>query len=77
MTQELTVLKLGGALITDKSQPYSVRTDILNSAAREIRECMDEGLIESLVLVQGVGSFGHPPVLEYKLYKGYLGPEQL
>ncbi len=77
MTKELTVLKLGGALITDKSKPYSFRADIMNSAAREIRECMDEGLIESLVLVQGVGSFGHPPVLQYKLHKGFSGPDQL
>ena len=77
MTQELTVLKLGGALITDKSKPYSLRADVLNNATREIRECMDIGLIESLVLVQGVGSYGHPPVLEHKLYKGFLGPEQL
>ena len=71
------MLKLGGALITDKSKPYSFRSEILNSAAREIRECMDEGLIESLVLVQGVGSFGHPPVLEHKLHKGFQGQKQL
>jgi isopentenyl phosphate kinase len=77
MTQELTVLKLGGALLTDKSKPYSFRSDVLNNAAREIRECMDEGLIKSLVLVQGVGSYGHPPVLEYKLYKGFQGSQQL
>jgi len=77
MNKELTVLKLGGALITDKSNPYSFRADVVSSAAREIRECMDEGLIESLVLVQGVGSFGHPPVLKYKLHKGFSGPEQL
>jgi isopentenyl phosphate kinase len=68
---------LGGALITDKSKPYSIRLDVLNNAAREIKECMDEGLIESLVIVQGVGSFGHPPVLQHKLHKGFLGPEQL
>ncbi|MHA2025853.1 MAG: isopentenyl phosphate kinase [Candidatus Thorarchaeota archaeon] len=77
MAKELTVLKLGGALLTDKSKPYSYRSEILESAAREIRDCMDEGLIESLVLVQGVGSFGHPPVLKYKLHKGFQGPEQL
>ncbi len=68
---------MGGALITDKSKPYSFRSEVLSSAAREIRECMDEGLIESLVLVQGVGSFGHPPVLEHKLHKGFQGPTQL
>jgi isopentenyl phosphate kinase len=77
MNQELTVLKLGGSLITDKSKPYTVRDKILESVSREIKECMDEGLIKSLVLVQGVGSYGHPPVLEHKIHKGYLGPQQL
>ena len=76
MTQELTVLKLGGALITDKSKPYTPRPNILETASQEIKECMDEGLIQSLVLIQGVGSFGHPPVLEHQLYKGYLGTDQ-
>ncbi len=77
MAQELTVLKLGGALITDKSKPYSFRAGVLDAAAQEIRECMDSKLIESLVLVQGVGSFGHPPVLEHRLHRGFTGPEQL
>jgi len=77
MNQELTVLKLGGSLITDKSKPYTVRDKILELVSLEIRECMDEGLIKSLVLVQGVGSYGHPLVLEHKIHKGYLGPQQL
>jgi isopentenyl phosphate kinase len=77
MSKELTVLKLGGALITDKSVPYTVRTEVLNATAGEIKECIDEGLIQSLVLVQGVGSFGHPPVLEHKLHRGFQSPEQL
>ncbi len=76
MEKALTVIKLGGSLLTDKSKPYEARESIVRSAAREIKSCMDEGLIESLVIVHGVGSFGHPPVLEYKLHKGYTGPEQ-
>ena len=76
MEKELTVIKLGGSLLTDKSKPYEARTSVIASTARELRECIDEGLIESLIVVHGVGSFGHPPVLEYKLYKGFTGPEQ-
>jgi isopentenyl phosphate kinase len=77
MGKELTVLKLGGALITDKSVPYTARIDVLNAAAQEIKDCLDEDLIQSLILVQGVGSYGHPPVLEHKLHKGFQSPEQL
>lgn len=77
MEQDLTILKLGGSLITDKSEPYTVRHDILEGAAKEVKECIDQGLIEGLILLHGVGSYGHPPVLKHKLHKGYLGPDQL
>jgi isopentenyl phosphate kinase len=77
MVKELTVMKLGGSLLTDKTKPYTYRKEVLQSVAREIAECLDEGLIQSLVLLHGVGSYGHPPVLKYNLHKGFLGPEQL
>jgi isopentenyl phosphate kinase len=77
VTKELTVIKLGGSLLTDKSKPYTYRKDVLESVAREIGECLTEGLIESLILLHGVGSYGHPPVLEHNLHKGFLGPNQL
>jgi isopentenyl phosphate kinase len=76
MGKTLTIIKLGGSLLTDKSKPYEARRSIIGSTARELKECIDEGLIESLIIVHGVGSYGHPPVLEYKLYKGFTGPEQ-
>lgn len=77
MEKKITVIKLGGALITDKSTPYTIRENIIENAAKEIKECMDSGLIEKLVLIHGVGSFGHPPVLKYELYKGFKDPGQL
>lgn len=77
MTRELTVLKLGGSLITDKTKPYVVRKDILESAAREIKECISEGLIQSLILLHGAGSYGHPLVLEHQLHKGFQSTEQI
>ena len=77
MEKKITVIKLGGALITDKSTPYTMREDIIENVASEIKECIDSGLIEGLVLIHGVGSFGHPPVLKYELYKGFKEPGQL
>jgi isopentenyl phosphate kinase len=77
VTKELTVIKLGGSLLTDKTKPYTYREKVLQSVSQEIRECLNEGLIESLILLHGVGSYGHPPVLEHKLHKGFLSPEQL
>lgn len=77
MEKELTVIKLGGSLLTDKKKPYTYREKVLQSVAKEIRECLDEGLIQTLILLHGVGSYGHPPVLEHNLHKGFLGPDQL
>ncbi|MEZ4583767.1 MAG: hypothetical protein R3A10_19385 [Caldilineaceae bacterium] len=34
-------------------------------------------MIERLIVVHGVGSFGHPPVVEHKLHKGFHTPDQL
>ncbi len=76
MDKEITVIKLGGSLLTDKSTPYKLR-DNIGDIGRELRECMDTDLIESLVLIHGVGSFGHPPVLEHELYKGFKDESQL
>lgn len=77
MASELSIIKLGGALLTDKSVPYTAREAIIRAVAREIKECLDSGLLKSLILLNGVGSFGHPPVLEHRLHKGFQSPEQL
>lgn len=73
----LTVLKLGGALLTDKSRPDSLRAELLTRIAREIRSCMDDGLLDDLILVHGVGSYGHIPVLQHQLHRGFQSPDQL
>ncbi len=73
----MLVLKLGGSLLTDKSQPYSLRSEVLRSVSAEIRSCIEQGLIQKLVIVHGVGSYGHPPVIQYKLHKGFIDRSQL
>jgi len=75
--EKILVFKLGGSLLTDKSTPYTLREDIIKAVAVEIKECIDLGLIKSLVIVHGVGSFGHPPVLKYNLHKGFRTKDQL
>lgn len=75
--KDLTVLKLGGSLLTEKSKPYTLREDTLKAVVQEIRHCLDAGLLESLIVVHGVGSFGHPPVIEHRLYRGFESPDQL
>jgi len=73
----LTILKLGGALLTDKSRSDSLRQELLARVAREIRTCMDAELLDELILVHGVGAYGHRPVLHHKLHRGLQSPDQL
>jgi isopentenyl phosphate kinase len=73
----MLILKLGGSLITDKSRPYSLRNETIKTVSVEIKECLDRKLVDQLVIVHGVGSYGHPPVIEHKLYKGFIDPLQL
>ncbi len=72
MPSDLTIIKLGGALITDKSKPYTLRKAILKQAAKEIAKA-----IGPCIVVHGVGSFGHVPVIKRKLYSGFQNKNQL
>ena len=75
--KKITILKLGGSLLTDKSTSYKLREGTLDSISVEVSECIKLGLIERLIIIHGVGSFGHPPVIEYKLYAGFKDKDQL
>ncbi len=61
------ILKLGGALITDKSKgAFDIaKSDVIERVAREIAEVVKEVKDLELILVHGAGSFGHPYVKEY------------
>lgn len=68
----LTVVKLGGSVITVKNEVFKPNVTAINRLAREIAEA---GL-HSLILVHGGGSFGHPLARKYKLVEGYKTPGQ-
>jgi len=48
------VVKLGGSVITDKSKPFTYRSDVVSALAEEIAYSD-----EKAVVVHGGGSFGH------------------
>ncbi len=77
MKRKLTLIKLGGSILTDKNTPYTANEELISSIAKEIKECLDAGLIEDLIIIHGVGSFGHVPVLKHKLHLGFQNTEQL
>jgi isopentenyl phosphate kinase len=73
MTIKPTVLKLGGSVITDKNKPATANIKAIEQLADEISKAN----IESLILVHGGGSFGHPVAKKYKLTEGYTSPSQV
>lgn len=69
---DLFIIKIGGSVITDKSEKFSVREGALKRVSNELASI--EG---NFVLVHGGGSFGHPLASEYDISSGYSKDEQL
>jgi isopentenyl phosphate kinase len=67
-------LKLGGSLITDKTQPETPRQDVLQALAREVRQARVEALDLQVVLAHGSGSFGHVAAARYGTRAGVYTP---
>ncbi len=72
MSRNLVIIKLGGSVITDKSQKKGVfRKDVVKRLANEIKTAWDKQKF-SLILVHGAGSFAHPIAKKYRLNEVYL-----
>jgi len=71
---EMVFAKLGGSLITDKTQGYTLRRRTLERLAKETREALDERPTIRLVLGHGSGSFGHWAAKPYHFEVGVNSP---
>ena len=69
---ELTLVKLGGSLITDKTRSLTPRTETLARLAEEIAGAGSE---PPLVVGHGSGSFGHVTAAKYGVHRGVDSPE--
>jgi len=70
--KELVFLKLGGSLITDKTQPYTPRLDVIEDVALQISTALQTHPNLRLVLGHGSGSFGHVAASEYRTREGFI-----
>ena len=68
--KELVFLKLGGSLITDKTQPYTPQLDVIKDLAIQIATALQTQPNLRLVIGHGAGSFGHVPASEYHTRDG-------
>ncbi|MHB8604250.1 MAG: isopentenyl phosphate kinase [Thermoplasmatota archaeon] len=67
----MLVLKLGGSVLTDKSQYATLRAKELSRLASEVAS-VERGL----VIVHGAGSFGHMKAREFALAEGRKGTRE-
>ena len=75
MKKPITLIKIGGSLITDKNKPFSVNQRILEIIASEVRKSVDAG--HALVVGHGAGSFAHVPAKKYNTHKGLVQEDSL
>ena len=72
---DLVFLKLGGSLITDKTQPRQALPDVLKRLAGEIASGLSARPELRLLLGHGSGSFGHIPARQYRTRQGVFDAE--
>lgn len=65
----LTILKIGGSVITDKDSVSAAKKDEIDRISQEIAAFRKEVKMP-LILVHGAGSFGHPQAIEH-MSKGF------
>ena len=62
MVNKLTILKLGGSVVTKKSKPLTFNPNAVRSLSKIIKK-----FNEPLIIVHGAGSFGHYYAKRYKI----------
>jgi isopentenyl phosphate kinase len=73
----ITLLKLGGSVITDKSKPYTARMADIKRLAREVKEALDKDKSLRLIIGNGGGSYPHQPAKRGDLASGIKDAWQL
>ncbi len=66
MKQSITLIKLGGSIITDKNKEYTANLANIHQLAKEIKKSEIP-----VVIAHGSGSFGHTSAVKYGGMKGY------
>ncbi|KKU03947.1 MAG: Aspartate/glutamate/uridylate kinase [Candidatus Woesebacteria bacterium GW2011_GWC2_47_16] len=74
--QRLTIIKLGGSLITEKSKSLTAREKVIARLAKEIKSASME-YRGKLIIGHGSGSFGHASAAKYKTQKGIINKASL
>jgi isopentenyl phosphate kinase len=77
MPKNVTLIKLGGSIITNKEIPMQVREDVLKRLIKEIAKARAEQPEMLFIVGHGQGSFGHVPASKYKTINGFIDDESV
>ncbi len=70
----ITLVKLGGSIITDKAIQNALRRTVLQNLWQQVAEAQavwqQSGAEQQLILSHGQGSFGHFPAKQYEITQG-------
>ncbi|MFN8377159.1 MAG: isopentenyl phosphate kinase [Anaerolineae bacterium] len=72
---DLTLIKLGGSLITDKRVERAFRSDRADAIAHAVRSSLDTAADLRLIIGHGSGSFGHMAAKRHGTIRGVAGEE--
>jgi len=72
----ITMVKLGGSLITDKTQRAAFRKDVMARLAAEFYAALQQQPDMPLIIGHGSGSFGHFEAQDYDTISGVYSTEQ-
>jgi isopentenyl phosphate kinase len=75
-SNSITLLKLGGSLITEKAHPRTLRPEILTRLAEEIASVLQEQPSMRLIIGHGAGSFAHVSANHHNTRQGVKTPAQ-
>ena len=77
MQTSLTLIKLGGSIITDKSQSDTLRPEILADLISQIAAARLRSPNEQFLIAHGQGSFAHFPAHKYETKRGLINDQSL
>ncbi len=75
MRRQITLIKLGGAIITDKEKPMTLRAEVLARLVTEIAEAKKVLPDQLFIVGHGAGSFAHVPAKQYQTMSGFINDD--
>ncbi|MCC6711647.1 MAG: hypothetical protein IT416_04845 [Candidatus Pacebacteria bacterium] len=73
--QPITLVKLGGSIITNKKEFMSLKKEAINDLVKQIKLVISSFPNEHLIVGHGQGSYAHLPASKYRTMEGFVNQE--